>query len=267
MLKYLFLPLTPFVCICLTSGQANELITDRPDQTESSSTVEKGAVQVETGLVFSRHVVEFFNTGPTEKTNDYASTLIRVGLLENVELRLITAYTTYDPGTPDKAKISGLQPLSVGAKFRFTEEKGPWPEIAVLGHLTLPWIGEKDFVPDFVAPDFRFSLSHTLSPRFSLGYNLGMYWDGFDARGNFIYTVAVGFSVVGPISVFAELFGEAPERLPWQHHVDFGCTILLTPDLQLDTSYGLPLSSGSNDRFFSAGLSFRFASRKVVSLD
>jgi hypothetical protein len=96
-----------------------------------------------------------------------------------------------------------------------------------------------------------------------------MYWDGFDARANFLYTIAVGAAVFGPIGAFVELYGDIPEKLDWRHNVDFGLTVLLTPDLRFDASYGLPLKStqGDDEHFFSAGVSFRFASRKVVEIE
>jgi hypothetical protein len=226
----------------------------------------KGAVQIETGLVLTRHKHEFFN-GRLEKTNDYATTLVRVGILDNVELRFISAYTRFDNGFPGSAVVTGLQPLSVGVKFKLAEERGAWPEVAFLGHVTLPWIGDDAFVPDFIAPDFRFSLAHTLSDRFSLGYNLGMSWDGSDARASFLYTIALGAAVIGPIGAFVELYGDIPEKLDWRHNLDFGLTVLLTPDLQLDSSYGIPLQPSVYEHFFSAGVSFRFASRKVVEIE
>ena len=259
-----------FVCFLIcgvgASGQG-ELVTDRPDQTESSSTVDIGEVQIETGIVLTRTPLGTGSPEVVERTNDYATTLLRIGLLERAELRLITAYSTFDPGFMNAPVISGLQPLSVGMKVKLSEEKGIRPEIAFIGHLTLPWIGDENFTPDYVAPDFRFSLAHTLSERFSLGYNLGMYWDGAAPQGNLLYTIALGAGVVGPMSVFAELYGEIRERTSWVHNADFGLTLLLTQDLQLDASYGLPLTEGLRGHFFSAGISARFACRKVTGFD
>jgi hypothetical protein len=264
MIKNICALIIVFTVLWSAAYTQGSLVTDRPDQTESSSTVGKRAVQVETGIVWSRYQVELFNTGPLEKSNDYATTLIRIGVLDRAELRFATAYSKFDSGIPFTPIQSGLQPLSIGVKFNLTEEKGAWPEVAFLGHVTLPWIGDDAFVPDYIAPDFRFSLSHTLSDRFSLGYNFGMFWDGFDARANFLYTIALGATLIGPVCVFAELYGEVPEKNEWRHNADFGLTILLTPDLQLDASYGKSLKKRFEEHFFNVGVSFRFASHRVV---
>jgi hypothetical protein len=227
------------------------MATDRPDQTEASGTVGQGVLQIETGVVFSKHVVEFYN-GETERTRDYATTLLRYGLFDNIELRIASAYTEHETETPSQT-ISGMQPLSIGTKIEIHAEQGWRPEVAFIGHLTLP-VGDDDFKPEYVAPDFRFSLAHTLSERFSLGYNVGMEWDGSDPKGSFIYTIALGASIAGPVSAFAELFGESHHG--WNHFADFGITVLATPNLQFDASYGLPIQ-GQDTRFLNAGVSFR----------
>ena len=243
--------LTFIVIIFLTCGLlAQDIATDRPDQTETSATVGQGVLQIETGFVFSTFEVEP-TQGIEETTGDYATTLLRYGLLDNIELRLASAYTQYEAVS---GKVSGFQPLSIGTKIDIHPEKGWRPEVAFIGHLTLP-VGDGFFNPQFVAPDFRFSFSHGLSERFSLGYNIGMEWDGEHPKGSFVYTFALGRSVVGPLSVFAELFGE--ERDGWAHHFDFGLTILVNPDIQLDTSYGFSLN-GDRFHFFNAGVSARF---------
>ncbi len=251
-----------FVVLCLLSystmkGQKSEMATDRPDQTEASSVVGKGVLQIETGVVFTTERIEFFS-GMTNKTRDFATTLVRYGIFDNLELRLASAFREYDPEQSVNA-VSGLQPMSIGAKIAIADERGCRPEIAFIGHLTLPWIGEESFRPEYVAPDFRLSFSHTLSDRFALGYNVGMEWDGVEARSTLIYTIAVGASLFGPVSAFAELFGGIPERTNWRHNADFGFTVLITPDLQFDASYGLDLSERNPDtKFLNAGVSMRF---------
>jgi hypothetical protein len=238
----------------MLKGQENEMATDRPDQTEASSVVGVGVVQIETGVVFSQEEIELFNGGPLIKTRDFGTTLIRIGVFQDIEVRIATAITNYEESAG--VRNTGLQPITVGTKIALHPEKGLRPELALIGHVTLPWIGDSQLVSHYIAPDFRLSMSHTLSERFSLGYNAGMSWDGNSARGSFIYTMALGASVAGPVSAFAELYGDVTEDLGWNHNADFGITVLITPDLQFDTSYGFALD-GDNS-FFNAGVSMRF---------
>ncbi|HLF65348.1 MAG TPA: transporter [Saprospiraceae bacterium] len=245
----------------LLKGQDNNIATDRPGEGESSSVVSRGVLQIETGVAFSKHEIEFFN-GTIEKTRDFGTTLIRYGVFQDIEVRIATAVTNYEEST--FIRNTGLQPITVGTKIALHPQKGLRPELALLGHITLPWIGDEQLVPDFIAPDFRLCLSHALSERFSLGYNLGMSWDGNSPRGSFVYTLSLEASLVEQVSAFAEIYGEGLEGLGWTHHADFGVSVLMTPDLQFDVSYGLTLSRGLGRKthFLNAGISTRFGGKK-----
>src|SRR5688572_2980604 len=65
-----------------------EIVTDRPDQTEAPSLVPTGGIQVELGTSIENDVVE--NIKVTNYT--YATALIKYGINENFELRLISEY-------------------------------------------------------------------------------------------------------------------------------------------------------------------------------
>lgn len=249
--------LTALIVLCtfvgMTAQELPPLATDRPDQTESSSTVGKGVVQIETGYLMAW---EDLPTGNFDQdiTHDFATTLLRIGILDNLELRLATSYTSFNPVFGQD--ISGLSPVSVGTKIDIAEESGAWPEVAFIGHITLPWIGEEEFRPNYIAPDFRFSFSHTLSDRFSLGYNLGFEWNGVVANDAFIYTIALGAAITEALSVYIEPFGAWPANGDGTHSFDAGATYLLNDNLQVDVSYGF-VYSGMDSRYFSVGLSVR----------
>lgn len=249
--------LMTFLCVIgfvTLQSQDNALSTDRPDQTEASSVVGKGVLQIETGAVFSKKMVILGHSDrDILRTRDYATTLMRYGIDDRVELRLATSYTELD--FVSNQDFSGFQPLTLGAKVALAKESGIWPEIALIGHLTFPWIGDEIFVPDKITPDFRFSLSHTLSQRFSLGYNLGMEWEEGVCCASIIYTIALGASLFGPVSGFVESYGDIGDFL---NLVDYGFTVLITPDLQLDFSHGFCLWCYDNDHFLNAGISARF---------
>ena len=76
-----------FLLCCSITLVAQEIITDRPDQTESSSTIQKGNLQIESGLL-----LEFLgeDISPSERTILAPTTLIRYGLLDFAELRIVS---------------------------------------------------------------------------------------------------------------------------------------------------------------------------------
>ena len=63
----------------LLMGQ-EAIITDRPDQSESASVINAGSIQIETGLTI--------NSSTPSNTLHFPSTLFRLGLLPNLEIRL-----------------------------------------------------------------------------------------------------------------------------------------------------------------------------------
>lgn len=65
-----------------------DLITDRPDQTESSAIVPLKSLQIETGFVMEKDETDLIK----QKSFAYNTTLLRFGLLENLELRLGLEY-------------------------------------------------------------------------------------------------------------------------------------------------------------------------------
>jgi len=234
------------------------IITDRPTQTYSTSVLGKGGAILETGMLFE--TVNHEN-GDKSKLNVFGTTFLRIGTAANIEFQIATSYATLDPGDGGD-KVSGLNPIKLGAKIHIVSEKGPWPEVSFIGNILLPWIGEEVFRPEYVAPDFRFIFLHTLSDKIFLGYNLGMNWDGPLRKGAFVYTLMLGMSLTKDLGGFIEVYGNAREDERAQHAFDLGLTYLLSPRFQLDISYGNNYS-GVDSNFFSFGAGWQFRKTKI----
>lgn len=233
-----------------------ELITDRPDQTESASVVPKGFLQIETGAFFEK----VKNNGVENKSKTYNTTLLRYGLLNNFELRLGIDFMEQS-STINGNKLanvnSGFSPLLLGAKISITEEKGMLPEIALLGHVALPFSASKEYKPEMTGVDFRFSFAHTLSEKSSISYNLGAAWGDDSPEASYVYSVAYATSITNKLGVFAELYGDVPERNKANHLWDMGFTYLISDNVQLDFSGGTGVSRNIQDLYLSGGISIR----------
>jgi len=233
-----------------------ELITDRPDQTESAATVPHRSLQIETGFVMAKDETDQFKNWAFA----YNTTLLRYGLLENFELRLGSEYLGEKmkyKQTDVTTSSSGLGPLYTGFKVKIHEEEGWKPEVALLGGLLLPFTASEDFKPEHTGGGLRFAFSHTLSDRLSLGYNLGAEWFGETAIPTYFYSVSLGAGISDGLGVFIESFGLIPEEGEAGHMLDAGLTFLLLPNFQLDASGGFGIHN-SIDHFISLGLTYRF---------
>ncbi len=247
--------LTGFPTFIKAQDKGSELITDRPDQTESSAVVPRKLLQIETGFLMENN-----ETGLTkEKSFAYNTTLLRYGLFENMELRLGLEYLggknkIQDPDSSQS--ISGLSPLYAGFKVKIAEEDKWKPEVALLGRLVLPFTADKDFRPAYTAANIRIAFSHTLSDRFSLGYNLGAEWDGETTIPDYFYSISLGGGITDKLSMFIEGYGWFPEKGNAEHLLDTGLTYLLLPNFQLDVPGGIGIQN-SIDNFISLGLTCR----------
>jgi len=253
-LCFLFL-LTVGFLVAQESRTETEMVTDRPDATESSRVVPKGSIQVETGAFYETHK----NTFIENKHWVYNTTLVRYGLLDNLELRLgmdIGGSTVKLNNSTIGSADREFSPLLLGVKIGIAEEKNGMPEIAFIGHLQLPFTASKIVRPETTGVDFRFALTHTLSDISSLSYNVGAQWEEDSPEVAYVYTIAYGYSFMAKFGGFIEVYGDLPKSSRSNHLWDAGVTYLLRPNLQLDASIGTSITDGQ-DILVSAGVSFR----------
>lgn len=255
-MKRLILFISAVITSQLVYGQTEkpDLVTDRPDQTEASTLVPIGALQVETGFVYEHDEFE----GLELKSYTYNTSLIKYGVNENLELRLITEYLGEWAKLNDVSptEIQGFSPIALGVKLRISEEKNFWPQTSMIAHMNFR-TGGKDFKPTYTATDFRFTFAHTLSDKWALSYNLGAQWDGETAEATYLYTLSLACVVTDKMGAFIEGYSFFPERGAADNRIDGGITYKFTPMIQYDISAGIGVSEVSPDYFISTGLSFR----------
>src|SRR5215469_14894342 len=133
-----------------------EIVTDRPDVTESSIVVPKESLQVENGATWS--------TDHGSQTFDLSESLIRIGVSTRTEIRVVVpnylgATTRLDP--------SGFGDVAVGMK----QQLGPLPggfDLSVIVALSLP-TGASGVSSHGYDPFIKFPWSKELSAGWSMG--------------------------------------------------------------------------------------------------
>jgi hypothetical protein len=224
--------------------------TDRPDQTESSFLVPRGYFQVEMGFSITDTDPGFIYA--------YPSALWKYGLTDNFELRLITNYITIQKEpNPD---VNGFLPLAAGFKAKLSEQKGVLPKTSFIGHLRLPGVVSEEFETTYLAPDLRLAFDHIISDMFSVGYNVGLVWDGEDPEPFVIYTLTTGVAISKRLGIFGEVYGATPQRSSedLELYADAGITYLIGNNFLLDVSASQGITDNAPLRYVSAGFSYRF---------
>lgn len=255
-LSFIALPLQ------LKAQGLDDIITDRPDQSESAVTVTKGFIQVELGGTYEKVLSYDSPVGHgkfTQYAHSYPSVLLRYGAFKNVELRLAAEFLQDELSGVEytRQNIKGVSPITVGAKFRLLDEKKARPETAVLVSLSLP-VFDNAFKTQHLGAELRLAMANTLSERIGVSYNIGAEWDGEDnTKPTGLYTLALGIGLNKKLSMFAEIFGFVRNGTEPDHRLDGGFTYLVARNVQLDISGGYGITEISPDFFIGAGVSFR----------
>lgn len=241
---------------------AQEMNTDRPDKTESTETVGEDKFQLETGIEYTSYKVDDIGKF---KTLTAPTTLIRYGVVKNFELRLsfdfVKTYFTYDDpysSFSSSSKLSIAAPR-FGAKFHIAEGKEFVPDFSVLGSISLPYVGSKNYSTDYFNPEFMLAFSNTITNKFDVGYNLGVEWNNDAEESNFFYSVSLGAQLAPKWGSFFEIYGNIPQgEIDSDQNMDAGLTYLIEKNIQIDAYGGLGLSKSSNDFMLGTGVSVKF---------
>lgn len=220
-----------------------QIITDRPDQTESSYTVGAANFQIETGITIGSDA----NEGNQQVTFTHPSTLFRIGVSKNIELRLVTELNS-DLKT-DNPK-TGFSDLEVGAKIHlFNTERSA---VAIISHLSIP-TGDSQYSADQNGMSHLLAISHDLTDRMALGYNLG-FAKIKQQPGFFTYAISLGIGINDKVGIYVEPYGQYHNKDNFEINADAGFTYLLNKNLQADFSFGTGLSHQMN--YKSLGISW-----------
>lgn len=237
------------------SQPVGRMETDRPDQTECPMIVKPHYIQTEIGFNFEKQ--------DGLKTIVHPTILWKYGACTRFEFRLITEIISTETPIliPAGNEIqTGLLPVQLGGKLSLWEEKGMLPKTSLIFHVAVPGLANKKFSYDLWAPNFRFTMQHSLTENIGLGYNLGAEWDGFSTKPYWIYTLAPGFNLGKNWYAYIEAYGAVKKGESPRHGIDGGIACYLSDDIKLDLSGGFNIRN--SPVYAAIGGSFRFATRK-----
>ena len=235
-------------------GQETERMeTDRPDQTESPFIVPAKWLQFETGFNFEKN-------HPGAHTFVYPTLLSKYGVSKRLELRMITSLLSVNEYTGNHNEVvNGIEPVQLGFKLAMCEEKGLVPKTSLIAHVAIPQFASTKLHAEKLAPNFVFTMQHTITKWFAVGYNLGAEWDGFSNTPAWIYRVSPGFNIGEKWYAYAEMFGFIQKNETANHNIDGGIAYYLNNNIKLDLSAGKGLSAASISYYVAIGASFRFS--------
>lgn len=250
-----------FALLFSTSLFSQSIVTDRPSQTDASSTVGKGVLQIESAFSFMTKDYETTLTSllPTaqgrQQTFALPTVALRLGICDRLELRLITQpelHQTFVDGSQTN-KIFGISDLQAGFKLNILQSEEKRPEVAIISHLLLP-TGTSEISGGMYAVINKVAVTHFLTQNHSLSYNVGHSYPGI-GNGDLLYSLIWSVSLTDKVGVFVEAYGQLANMDEFMLNGDAGFTYLINNNVQLDYSFGVGITEDMN--FHALGLSVR----------
>jgi hypothetical protein len=236
------------------AAQEPELVTDRPDFTESSETVGRGYVQVESGLAYERDGRGAERTG----TLTAPVSLARVGVARRVELRLGTDGVF--SSSVGLERVTGMADLEAGVKVRFLDQSHAGVDMTVIPMVSFP-TGSHEVSSGEVDPTVKLTWARSLPSGFGVSgnYNVGSLTEAGRRLAQQALSVSLGHDLPGGFGGYIEAFGFMPMSrgtgAGWT--LDGGISRLFGRNVQLDLEAGRGVTDDASDWFVGFGFAFR----------
>lgn len=241
-----------------------EMATDRPDTTESPTTVDAGHVQLEMSFVAygrDRHNPE--RDGVDVEAWDVAPLNVRIGITHDTELQvMLDGYLRAEarlPAAGQRERVSGFGDLTLRLKRNLLGNDGGDTAWALMPFVKIPTnsggVGN-DSVEGGVILPVNFTLAGTgLAAMAEVDVVRNAADDGYTLA--LVGTLAYGFDLTDRLGAFVELASFSGEG---RHALAFDCglTFAVHADLQLDCGVNLGLTRAAPDLVAFLGVSRRF---------
>lgn len=225
---------------------AQQIQTDRPNETESPNTISAHHLQAESGFSFEEQ--------HGKKTYEIPEVVLRYGIFKNAEFRIESAFAI----DHDQEKNSqGIKPVTFGVKYHFIDHNGIIPEMSVLGRLSIPWMADHSLQEQKYSPEIRLLAQYSVSKLAHLGYNLGAHWLSDTAKPEYIYTISGDYALTNKIKLVAEIYGLSESHHHAHNTADVAVLYALSKKVQLDFITGSGIMHANSEKFAELGLSFK----------
>jgi len=234
--------------------EEGEMSTDRPGYTDSTETVAPGTLQLESGILLSRHAL----SGGLQQEAGAPFSLLRIGLTRFAELRAGSDGFTRESRWIDGQvqQHGGTSDLQLSAKIRLHDDRVYLPAFALIAGVSVP-TGAAYFSSGRLDPFLELAWSKSLPAGFDAGGIVSFGWGGDVTEHG--YSLSVSHSLGEGLGVFGEIYRVSPvdgdEALHWI--ANGGITKMLTRNTQLDLEAGHTVQARTPYWFLGAGFAFR----------
>ena len=236
--------------------EIGELISDRPDFTESSEVVGKGVLQIETGIVGERYGEGAEGTGGITGPLP----LIRLGVSKRFEFRFSgDGYSRQRLLARGSEATGGASDGAIGGKLKLVDEKGSRPAVAVIAGVSAP-VGHSRFTSGGWDPEVKLCWAKDVPAGFAVSgnFNFSSVTDSDGRLWNRAVSLSAGHDLAFGLAGYFEWYDLSFDRD--QGHgslLNGGITRMIGKNAQVDVEVGRTISGNSPGRFASVGLVVR----------
>lgn len=234
-----------------------ELVTDRPDFTESAEVAGRGMFQIETGFAIDRSVLE----GERSRSLTGPFPLLRLGVSRRVELRFAGdgySWSRLNSTSVDE-HVRGHNDFSVGGKIKFFDQTAARPDFAVIAAVTVPK-GHPHFRGGGYDPEVKLCFAKDAPLGFVTSWNVNLA-SVSDERGRFLGRAAsfsAGHAVWRDLSMYSEIYNVTIDRgLGTSTVFNGGLTHPVGRNVQVDVLAGHSVAGRQVGWFVGVGFSLR----------
>ncbi|MBO9660444.1 MAG: transporter [Chitinophagaceae bacterium] len=232
--------LTVVLMILTANVFSQKLNTDRPDQSDGAGVIEKGKIQLESSVYFT--VVD------ENKRSVVSSNLVRYGLIDNFEVRVLAEQGHHRDLFIEETAQSQY-PLAVSAKWSLLRDKKSLPDISLVGYLQVPVTSGTQ--SSIWSPAVLLIVEKQWEP-FTLTLNTGARQEAFSKDWDLQATADLKFDLGEHWQVFGEYFAQFSKVLPF-HNVDAGVLYYLNRKWMVHASAGTSLAHHPHNYFINSG--------------
>ena len=240
MSKWRVISVICFFSSLFSSGQS-ELISERPGQALSPNCIDKGSIQIQSGLDFMKYKSKGFIAKDSIQTflKNTQNTVVRFGLGKKFEINSGIIYS----GT-----YSTFQSPIIGFKASvFDNNKN---EVSIQYNTTVHLLSDEMF-----RNSVKIISSHSFTDNFGLGINGGIDFLPESEELLADYVISLSFNPLKKIGIVLESYGNYTNE--FKSYWDLGFGYLITPLLQIDTYFGGRNAPEELDLFISGGFTYR----------
>ncbi|MET0242971.1 MAG: transporter [Flavitalea sp.] len=244
-MKYLLAGLMSVLLPCLLNAQ--EMIPDRPDQTEEVHVVPRGRFQLESGLI-----INGFDSGRSAVIN---RSILRYGLSKRVEIGLLTEQGRDRNRYLDET-VQSSYPVALRLKAVLLQKHSWLPDITLVGYGQIPVAKNDEGQKAKPSGSVLVAFLNEIGKKWKLDYTAGFQQEAFGPKFGWQVFTSLHYEISEKTECFAGSYSQFQRDEHPFHNLNVGIAYYLLETLQVDIAAGHSINREDGNGFVTVGFAW-----------